>query len=107
MIKFRCNHCGTYFDEPKETVYEEVIAERLYRSVEKACPICGCDGYVPANYCPVCNSPKAADERICGECRTSLRGRFTDFADSLTADEEDQLDDWLDGDSITNRRSWR
>ena len=45
--------------------------------------------------------------RLCRACRGDLLRRFTAFADTLTAEEEDQLDDWLDGDTITNRRTWK
>ena len=37
---------------------------------------------------------------------TDFKKRLTEFADSLTAEEEQQVDDWMDGDTITNRRNW-
>ena len=48
----------------------------------------------------------ASGSTLCGSCRKDLLRRFTAFADTLTAEEEAQLDDWLDGDTITNRRNW-
>ena len=47
-----------------------------------------------------------AGARLCDDCRKSLLDRLTEFADGLTAEEEQQVDDWMDGDTITNRRNW-
>lgn len=103
---FICGICETPFDEPlihKETTVEE---GRLRADVEALCPICASPDFTEAGLCPKCKSWKPKQDRLCGACRADLLRRFTAFADKLTAEEEEQLDDWMDGESVTNRRNW-
>ena len=69
MIRYRCDYCGAYFDEPLKIPYRETVGEFTREYVDEVCPVC--------------------------------------FCDSLTAEEEEQLDDWMDGDSIKSRREWK
>ena len=40
---------------------------------------------------------------LCQSCRKSLKRRVTEFFDTLTPEEEQQFDAWMDGRSITER----
>jgi hypothetical protein len=44
---------------------------------------------------------------LCKPCRERLKRKFIAFADELTAPEEEQLDEWLDGVSVTERKRWQ
>ena len=107
MVRFICETCGAGFDAPLKKPSYEKLDGRFLRDVELLCPIC-CNPYFDeAEQCPKCGEAKKADENpLCPSCRASLKRRFTAFADSLTAEEEAQLDDWLDGDTVENRRNW-
>lgn len=101
-----CDICKTAFDEPsthRETVVED---GRIRVVASPLCPVCGEPYFTAADLCPKCNAWKPRADRLCSGCRRDLIHRFTDFADTLTAEEETQLDDWLDGDSVTSRREW-
>ena len=106
MIRYLCDHCGTPFDEPVTRHYTETLGEFTRPYTEAVCPICGCDSFSDADLCPKCGEAKLAEETLCKRCRDALHSRIIDFADTLTAEEEAQLDDWMDGDSITSRRNW-
>ena len=106
MIRYRCDYCGAYFDEPLKIPYRETVGEFTREYVAEVCPVCFCDSLSHACDCPKCGEPMQAGARLCDDCRKSLLERLTEFADSLTAEEEEQLDDWMDGDTITNRRNW-
>ncbi len=107
MLAYRCDHCGTCFDHPVTLRHRELLGEFIREYTEEVCPICCGDSFSPGKPCPKCGEFMPEDEILCRACRRLLKARFTDFADTLTAEEEAQLDDWLDGDTITNRRSWR
>ena len=106
MINYICNHCNTPFDEPQIINYTENLGEFQMPVSEERCPICGCDSFTAAEECPKCEGAKPLPETLCKKCRKSLKERFIAFADELTAEEEEQLDDWLDGDIVENRRNW-
>ena len=107
MIHYRCDYCGAYFDEPLKIPYRETVGEFTREYVDEVCPVCFCDNSLShACDCPKCGEPMQEGARLCDDCRKSLLERLTEFADSLTAEEEQQLDDWMDGDTITNRRNW-
>jgi hypothetical protein len=36
-----------------------------------------------------------------------LKKKIINFFDYMTAEEEEQFDIWMDGDSIVNRRKWK
>ena len=108
MIHYRCDYCGAYFDEPLKIPYRETVGEFTREYVDEVCPVCFCDNSLShACDCPKCGEPMQEGARLCDDCRKSLLGRLTEFADSLTSEEEDQLDDWMDGDSIKSRREWK
>lgn len=102
-----CDLCSTAFDRPfirRETAVED---GRVRVDLESICPVCGHPHFQEANLCPRCGEWKQRQDRLCRACRSDLLRRFTEFADGLTAEEEEQLDDWLDGDTITNRSKWK
>ena len=108
MVNYKCDYCGVYFDTPNVVHHSETLGDGWVRGYnEELCPICGSDSFQDATTCPQCEEPMLAHrQHLCDKCRTSLKERFTAFADELTAEEEQQIDDWMDGDSITNRRNW-
>lgn len=108
MIRYICDHCGTPFDEPVTTRYRERIAEGIFREyTESHCPICGCEDFSPADLCPKCGEAKLEPEILCKRCRDELKSSILYFFDTLTAEEESQFDDWMEGDTITHRKDWR
>lgn len=107
MIHYICDHCGVAFDAPATHTVTESLGEFARTYTEEACPICGCDSFSEADLCEKCGEPKLTGELLCKRCRDELKAKFTAFADHLTAEEEAQLDEWLDGDSVTNRKAWR
>ena len=104
---YLCPICNTAFDRPYiHTDYE--WQDGFPRpDTEESCPICASPYFEKAVLCPRCGEWMPDRGRLCRTCRGDLLRRFTDFADTLTAEEEEQLDDWLDGDTITNRRTWK
>ena len=106
MTRYFCQTCGTAFDAPLCHVSTERIDGHNREDREDLCPICCTPYFDEADACPKCGGPKLKTDLLCRPCRRALRDRVIDFADTLTAEEEAQLDDWLDGESVTNRRSW-
>ena len=107
MIHYICDHCGTPFDEPVTAHHAENLGEFCRAYETQACPICGCDSFSPADLCPKCGEAKLAEETLCKRCRDELKNRVIRFFDTLTAEEEAQFDDWMDGDTVTHRKDWR
>ena len=106
MIHYLCEICGTAFDEPCVHTYVDRTVDCLAVVREPLCPACGQPDIVQADLCPKCQSPKPEDQCLCRECMGSLIRRFCAFADELTAEEEEALDDLLDGESVTARHDW-
>lgn len=106
MIRYLCDYCGSYFDKPSKIHHRETVGEFTREYVDEVCPFCGCDSLSHACDCPKCGKHMYAGARLCDDCQKSLLERLTEFADGLTAEEEQQVDDWMDGDTITNRRNW-
>ena len=107
MIRYICDYCDARFDEPEAVHYVEVNGDFKRRYTEYFCPSCGEESFSEADSCPKCGEAKLTTDTLCRACRKDLLNRFTAFADSLTAEEEQQVDDWMDGDSIKSRREWK
>ena len=106
MIRYICDYCDARFDEPEAVHYVEVNGDFKRRYTEYFCPICGEESFSEADSCPKCGEAKLRTDTLCRGCRKDLLTRFKAFADELTEEEEDQLDSWLDGDSIKSRGGW-
>lgn len=101
-----CDVCGTAFDAPIPIQARNTDGERIWTETERICPICAtAERFNPADLCQ-CSGWKPKGDILCTTCRAVLLRRFAAFADELTADEEEQLDAWLDGDTIKNRGKW-
>lgn len=101
-----CQTCGTAFDHPFIRTYKDQMVDCGATFREVLCPICYEPYIEEANSCSGCDGFKFCDEILCKKCRGDLLKRFAAFADELTAEQEQQLDDWLDGDTIENRGKW-
>lgn len=101
-----CTTCGVYFDAPLVREGSDPTVAPGYRYREELCPICGQPHIEEAAVCPECGDYMPAGHILCRGCRADLSCRFTDFLDRLTADEEKQLDEWLDGRSVTEREKF-
>lgn len=101
---YMCNVCDALFDTPAvETEYFDT-AYGYAPYVTESCPVCG-ESFSAAESCS-CGGVKREGDILCSECRNALKARFIAFADELTAEEENQLDEWLEGCSITDRRNF-
>ena len=107
MTMYICEICATPFDEPRKHVDRTVEDGRIRTDIELLCPICASPYFANADVCPKCREWKPTKYLLCRACRADLLRRLTEFADKLTAEEEQQLDDWMDGDTITNRGKWK
>ena len=103
---YKCRMCGIAFDFPFVQYYNDqtVDCKATFRDV--LCPICFKPYIDEAESCPGCDGYKFKGEILCKDCREALLDRIKAFADELTAEQEQQLDEWLDGDTIENRRKW-
>ena len=104
---YLCDNCGTAFYAPLRRHSFEKLDGHVRHDTEDLCPFCATPYFDPADRCPKCDDWKLTTDILCKSCRADLLRRFTAFADTLTAEEEEQLDDWTDGESITNRRKLR
>lgn len=101
-----CEICTTAFDTPVLLQTRNTDGEHIWSEPERICPICAtAERFHPAERCQ-CGEWKSKEDTLCPACRTALLRRFSAFADQLTSDEEAQLDNWLDGDTIENRGNW-
>lgn len=102
-----CQICNSYFDAPLVNEGTDATVAPGYHYREELCPVCGQPYIESAAICPICNGYMPEGKILCAACRQSLLSRFRDFADSLREEEEDQLDEWLDGRSIKERSEFR
>ncbi len=70
------------------------------------CPECESPEVQPAEPCPKCGGAMRPGDLLCRPCRKALLVRITKLFDALTCAEEAQFDEWMDGDSIADRRRW-
>lgn len=100
-----CDICGTPFDMPFRRTSRDVIDGHTMQTSEVLCPVCGSPDFGAADTCP-CGNAKHKEDILCRKCRKELLQKLNGFADFLSYEEEEQLDEWLDGESIRNRRNW-
>ena len=91
-IKCICMEC--------ETVFHADCCKPL------ECPACESSMVEAAEACPKCGGAMRPRDWLCRPCRRRLVKRVIAFFDDLTCEEEAQFDDWMDGDSVTDRRRW-
>ena len=104
-MMYRCNFCSAVFTE-YNILYEGVetdLGTEVYTT--HICPVCGCDDYEEVEPC-VCGKAKSKDKVLCFDCRRFLKLKLANFAEFLTAEEEEQMDAWLDGNSIADWRKF-
>lgn len=105
-MRYRCDICETVFDEPRVVKRQERLNGFLYSDETAMCPICATPYFSEVEDC-TCGGVRERNKPLCKECRSNLLKRITGLFDELTAEEEEQFDDWMDGDSITSRKRWR
>ena len=96
------------FNEPKPFLdgFSHAFGTEVYSA--PGCPQCGSTDFRELDVCPHCESQlKAKYAHLCKSCHAELLARIQNFFDTLTAEEEQQFDDWMDGNSITDRKTWR
>jgi len=106
-MQYICRDCGETFSVPD---YADESFEHAFgteKRIVTVCPYCGGD-YEAALPCrkAKCGGSRRSDEILCADCRSDLLHRLCAFFDTLTAEEEEQVDAWLDGNSITSRKNW-
>jgi hypothetical protein len=104
---YQCNYCQVAFNEPTIVSYTEHLGEGVTRTYkEERCPVCGCNSFEEVDECIQCGRPTPLGEILCKRCKRGLKKKIINFFDYMTAEEEEQFDIWMDGDSIVNRRKW-
>ena len=107
MTMYFCDVCNTAFVQPLKRTVSNSDGDHRWLEEERRCPVCGTEGHFHrVKACPRCDGWMRPGNILCRECRSSLRDRFTAFVGELTAEEADQLDAWLDGDTIQNHERW-
>lgn len=105
-MSYLCDICGTQFAEPLVVQKHERLGDWSTVARQELCPICNTPYISRAVDCQ-CGGLRLENERMCRACRGSLLKRVSAFFDELTAEEEEQFDDWMDGDSIIHRKAWK
>ena len=105
--EYICNDCEAVFDRPsiEDCSFSHAFGyERQYRRV---CPECESPDISDApDVCPQCGGSMRGTDTLCRSCRKELLSRVCSFFDSFTAEEEQQFDEWMDGNSISDRKKW-
>lgn len=104
----KCQDCGLMFAEPVAVLdgFSHAFGTEVYSA--PSCPQCGGRDFAEMDTCPRCaRHLKEKTAHLCSRCAGELLARIHSFFDTLTAEEEAQFDDWMDGNSITDRKTWR
>ena len=103
-MRYRCDECGSFFDEPSGRCYIEPWGEKF---LEESCPYCGSDNFSHAGGdCDICGSPCREDYMICDDCRKELVAKLKAFLDKLTPGELDALDGLIETRSFYDYLTW-
>ena len=100
-----CKACGCTFDTPAMSMDGFTHEFGVERYPEYVCPCCDESNFVEADEC-TCGKLKHTTEILCGDCKAALLRRIGDFFDTLSQEEEEQFDAWMDGCSIQDRMKW-
>ena len=103
---YYCELCGTFFDKPHIRTYQDPTVDPRAEFQEVVCPVCLEPHIEVAAFCPACDQPMPVGPGLWESCRMSLKRRVTEFFDTLTAEEEQQFDAWMEGSSITEMRAF-
>lgn len=104
-MRYQCDVCNTIFAEPRIQTSTERLGEWFSTYQEALCPICATPHFSEIERCK-CGGNRRVNEHMCRECRAELLARVRTFFDGFTAEEEEQFDEWMDGDTVTNRKEW-
>lgn len=104
-MSYLCDICSVAFDEPLVIKRTVRLNGWLHNEEEALCPLCATPYFSEADRCK-CGEVKPKSKNLCRKCKRELLERVTAFFDELTAEEEEQFDEWMDGDTITNRKAW-
>lgn len=102
-----CNDCQKVFLAPDEEHTSFSHAFGIQRETSYLCPRCGSADFDEATCCPSCSGDMRASDVICRDCRNDLLIRLDMFFSRLSPAELDQFDEWMDGNSILDRKNWR
>ena len=107
-MTYICNDCLQVFDDPAMVDDSFDHAHGTERRYLATCPFCGSVDIFIGSTCrnAHCHNARRRGDILCTECRQELHKRLCTFFDTLTAEEEEQVDAWLDGKSITDRKNW-
>lgn len=98
-----CKECKSIFSHAGTVRNGFTHAFGTARWDEFICPTCGSDDVSRAIPCANPRDGVGAmldGDIVCRRCRNELLERFQSFLDELTDAEINQLEDWLDGNSI-------
>ena len=100
-MMYYCELCNSVFTWP--VVIPNGDENEVGRCPTAYCPVCSEEiALVEMDDCPKCGEPKKPANRLCTNCTTTLKFKFRNFIDFLTAEEEELLDDMLDGNSVSD-----
>lgn len=104
-----CRDCGAQFRKAAQRPDGFTHAFGVERYTSPCCPDCGSDDISSdMEPCENCNEQlRPRGEFLCRSCKATLIQKISAFFDTLTAEEEEQFDAWMDGNSITDRKNWR
>lgn len=54
-----------------------------------------------------CTNPKKKEDYLCEDCKIELKEMFKGFLATLSEQEIEQLDEWLDGTSVKEVDKWK
>ena len=103
---YRCDDCGEVFNYPSavKNGFSHPFGDEIF--TEDGCPFCGSLELTSVVYCDCGIHLKPKSAHLCKPCRIKLLGKVRSFFGTLTIEEEAQFDDWMDGNSITDRDFW-
>lgn len=81
---FRCQRCGTDFEEPKQVVdsVEEYFGRRVNMMIN-VCPECGYDEFDRLHRCRLCHEWHDGDDDYCETCEEILMEHVNDVLNEL------------------------
>lgn len=109
-MPYICSDCLHVFERPLTLDDSFSHAFGVERRSVFACPTCGGTDILSAVPCANARDNLGwmrPGDHLCRACRHALAARLGAFFDTLTAEEQQQLDAWMDGASVTERGAWQ